>query len=197
MEKQLFDSFKVLKVDPWLCKNLSTVGIAKPTWIQGETLPHSLAGKNILGCAQTGSGKTACFAVPILQKLAIDPYGVFGLILTPTRELAYQIMEQFKVFAGNNMNLRINVIVGGVDIMRQASDLAEIPHVIIATPGRLVHHLQNDTSGLNDYLQNLQFLVFDEADRMLTEESFRPELEIILAALPKQRQTLLFSATMV
>jgi len=81
--------------------------------------------------------------------------------------------------------------------MRQAKELAEIPHVIIATPGRLVHHLENDQCGLSEYLQNLQLLVFDEADRMLTEESFRPELETILVALPKARQTLLFSATMV
>jgi ATP-dependent RNA helicase DDX49/DBP8 len=89
-----------------------------------QTLPHSLNGKNIIGCAQTGSGKTACFAIPILQKLAVDPYGVFALVLTPTRELAFQIMEQFKVFAGSNMNLRISVIVGGVDMMRQSSELA-------------------------------------------------------------------------
>jgi ATP-dependent RNA helicase DDX49/DBP8 len=82
-------AFKDLKVDNWLCKNLSAVGISKPTPIQSETLPHSLAGKNILGCAQTGSGKTACFALPILQKLAVDPYGIFGLVLTPTRELAF------------------------------------------------------------------------------------------------------------
>ena len=106
-------------------------------------------------------------------------------------------MDQFKVFEGANLNLRVSVIVGGVDIMNQAKDLAEIPHVIIATPGRLVHHLEHDQSELREYLQNLQFLVFDEADRMLTEESFRPELEIILESLPKERQTLLFSATMV
>jgi ATP-dependent RNA helicase DDX49/DBP8 len=106
-------------------------------------------------------------------------------------------MEQFKVFAGNNMNLRITVIVGGVDMMKQSSELSNIPHIIIATPGRLVHHIQNDQSQLNEYLKNLQFLVFDEADRILTEESFKPELDVILNALPKERQTLLFSATMV
>ncbi|TNV78936.1 hypothetical protein FGO68_gene14116 [Halteria grandinella] len=196
-DKPTADSFKTLRVDNWLCKNLQAVGITKPTWIQSDTLLHTMSGKNIIGCAQTGSGKTACFALPILQKLAVDPYGVFGLVLTPTRELAFQIMEQFKVFAGNNMNLRISVIVGGVDIMKQATELAEIPHIIIATPGRFVHHLQNDQCTLNQYLENLQFLVFDEADRMLTEDSFRPELEVILSALPKERQTLLFSATMV
>ena len=99
---------------------------------------HSLAGKNLIGCAHTGSGKTACFAIPILQKLARDPYGIFALILTPTRELAYQINEQFKTFAGQNLNLRSTVITGGVDLMKQAAELADIPHVIVATPGRLV-----------------------------------------------------------
>ncbi len=77
---------------------------------------------------------------------------MFGLVLTPTRELAFQIMEQFKVFAGNNLNLRISVIVGGVDMMKQAQELAAIPHIIIATPGRLVHHIENDQSELNEYL---------------------------------------------
>ena len=96
-------------------------------------------------------------------------------------------MEQFKVFSGSNLNLRISVIVGGVDMMRQSKELSEIPHIIVATPGRLVHFIKNDQSKLNDYLQNLQFLVFDEADRMLTEDSFRPELEVILNAIPKQR----------
>ena len=88
-EPYIADSFKSLRVEPWLCKNLQAVGISKPTFIQSETLPHSFSGKNVLGCAQTGSGKTACFALPILQKLASDPFGVFGLILTPTRELAF------------------------------------------------------------------------------------------------------------
>ena len=97
-----------------------------------------MAGKNLIGCAHTGSGKTACFAIPILQKLARDPYGIFALILTPTRELAYQINEQFKTFAGQNLNLRSTVITGGVDLMKQAAELADIPHVIVATPGRLV-----------------------------------------------------------
>jgi ATP-dependent RNA helicase DDX49/DBP8 len=82
-------SFKQLKVDNWLVKNLEAVGITKPTSIQQETLVHTLQGKNLIGCAQTGSGKTACFALPILQKLAGDPYGIFGLVLTPTRELAF------------------------------------------------------------------------------------------------------------
>lgn len=105
---------------------------------------HSLAGRNVIGCAHTGSGKTACFALPIVQKLAKDPYGIFALVLTPTRELAYQINEQFKVFSGQNLNLRTSVITGGIDMMKQAAELADIPHVIVATPGRLVHQLKHD-----------------------------------------------------
>ena len=157
---------------------------------------HTLKSKSLIGCAQTGSGKTACFALPILQGLARDPFGVFALVLAPSRELCYQINEQLKSFAGANLNLRTSVLVGGVDYLRQGRELQEIPHVIIACPGRLLHFLENDQYQLVDYLQNLQVLVFDEADRLLGEETMRPDLERILAKLPRQRQTLLFSATM-
>ena len=104
----------------WLVSNLKNVGIEKPTQIQADSLRESLKGKNVIGCAHTGSGKTACFAVPVLEQLSKDPYGIFALVLTPTRELAYQIMEQFKVFSGSNINLRISVITGGVDMMKQS-----------------------------------------------------------------------------
>lgn len=96
------------------------MGIENPTQIQADSLRESLKGKNVIGCAHTGSGKTACFAVPVLEQLSKDPYGIFALVLTPTRELAYQIMEQFKVFSGSNINLRISVITGGVDMMKQS-----------------------------------------------------------------------------
>lgn len=99
----------------------------------------------MIGCAHTGSGKTACFAVPILEQLSKDPFGIFALVLTPTRELAYQIMEQFKVFSGSNINIRISVITGGVDMMKQSAELNDIPHIVVATPGRLVHQLKHDT----------------------------------------------------
>lgn len=132
----------------------------------------------------------------MLQKLALDPYGVFGLIISPTRELCYQINESIKSFAGSNFNLRTCVLVGGVDYMRQAQELQGVPHIIIACPGRLLHFLQNDQYQLNEYMQNLQFLIFDEADRLIGEETMRPDLKEILEALPKVRQTFLFSATM-
>ena len=93
-------TFAEVGLAPWLIRNIGEVGIERPTDIQHDTLKHSLLGRNLIGCAHTGSGKTACFALPILQKLAKDPYGIFALIITPTRELAYQINEQFKTFAG-------------------------------------------------------------------------------------------------
>lgn len=130
-------TFNSVGVPRWLETNLRCVGIDQPTWIQTETLKHTLKGKNLIGCAHTGSGKTACFAIPILEKLAKDPYGIFGLILTPTRELAYQIGEQFSAFAASNLNLRIATVTGGVDMIKQATDLRAIPHLVIATPGRL------------------------------------------------------------
>ena len=110
-------SFTDVGLAPWLIKNLKEVGIENPTPIQHDTLKLSLQGKNVIGCAHTGSGKTACFALPILQKLAQDPYGIFAMIITPTRELAYQINEQFRTFAGQNLNLRTSVVVGGVNMM--------------------------------------------------------------------------------
>ena len=150
-------TFKQLGVSPWLIENLATVGINIPTSIQAQTLAHSLknTGEHIIGCAHTGSGKTACFAIPILQKLAKDSFGIFALIVTPTRELAFQIRDQFLVFAGQTLNLRITVIVGGMDMMRQSQELSNIPHIIITTPGRFVHQLTHDQAYLHEYLENL------------------------------------------
>ncbi len=155
---QVITSFKSLRVDSWLLKNLEQLGINQPTTIQQQTIPLTLSGQNVIGNAQTGSGKTLCFALPILQKLSQDPYGVFALIITPTRELAYQIGQQFEVLSrgsSNNMNLRISIVVGGVDMMKQAKELADIPHIIIATPGRLASCVENDQSGLVESLENL------------------------------------------
>lgn len=151
-----------------------------------------LQGSDVIASAKTGSGKTAAFALPILQSLSRDPYGIYALVLTPTRELAFQIAEQFRAL-GAGMNLRQAVIVGGMDMMKQAAELARRPHVVVATPGRLVDHLTR--AGSKIYLDRLKFLVLDEADRLL-ETTFAEDLETILANVPKSRQTLLFSATM-
>lgn len=108
----------------------------KPTPVQTHCIPKILAGRDVLGLAQTGSGKTAAFALPILHRLAEDPYGVFALVITPTRELAYQLAEQFRAL-GSSLHLRCAVVVGGMDVLTQAQTLLGRPHVVIATPGRV------------------------------------------------------------
>jgi superfamily II DNA/RNA helicase len=125
-----------------------------------------LSGKDTLGCAETGSGKTAAFALPILHKLSQDPYGVFAVVLTPTRELAVQIAEQFEVF-GAPLALRCELVIGGLNMAKQALALQRRPHVIVATPGRLRHHL---SAASPPDLSTCRSLVLDEADRLLTVE---------------------------
>ncbi|KAG8949093.1 ribosomal RNA processing protein [Tulasnella sp. 424] len=163
----------------------------KPTDIQQAVLPVALAGRDIIGVAATGSGKTAAFALPILQKLWEEPKGLFAVVLTPTRELAYQIAEQFEAL-GSALEVRCAVIVGGMDMVAQAIALSKRPHVVVATPGRLQDHLEN-TKGFN--LRYLKFLVMDEADRLL-DMNFGPAMDKIFKVLPKDRRTYLFSATM-
>lgn len=141
--------------------------------------------------AQTGSGKTAAFALPILEKLLDSPQPYFACIIAPTRELAIQIAEQFEAL-GSFIGVKCCVLVGGVDMVPQAIALAKRPHIIVCTPGRLVDHLEN-TKGFS--LRLLKYLVLDEADRLL-DLDFGTELDNILKVLPKERNTFLFSATM-
>ncbi|XP_074116279.1 putative ATP-dependent RNA helicase DDX47 [Cotesia typhae] len=162
-----------------------------PTKIQREAIPLSLEGKDIIGLAETGSGKTAAFALPILQGLLENPQRYYALVLTPTRELAVQISEQFQAL-GSGIGVSTAVIVGGMEMMAQALMLMKKPHVIIATPGRLLDHIKN-TKGFN--LRSLKYLVMDEADRILNQD-FEKELDEILRVIPRERRTLLFSATM-
>ncbi|KAJ8029184.1 putative ATP-dependent RNA helicase DDX49 [Holothuria leucospilota] len=190
VDKKTESSFCRLGLDEWLVAQCKSVGISRPSAIQHHCIPPILKGNDCIGCAKTGSGKTAAFALPILQKLSEDPYGVFAVILTPTRELAYQISEHFHVL-GKPMKLKDCVVVGGVDMIDQSKQLERKPHIVIATPGRLADHLQS--SNTLD-LKSIQFLVLDEADRLL-EGNFGPDLEVIFEALPEKRQTLLFSAT--
>ncbi|KAF9961210.1 hypothetical protein BGZ70_008337, partial [Mortierella alpina] len=185
-------SFGQLGLASWLVNALKAMSISKPSEIQTKCIPEILAGRDVIGGAKTGSGKTAAFALPILQKLSEDPYGVFAVILTPTRELAFQIAEQFNVL-GKTINLKDVVVVGGLDMMTQAIALSKRPHIIIATPGRLRDHINSSGDSMN--LSRVKFLVLDEADRLLTE-TFADDLGGILEALPKKRQTLLFTATM-
>lgn len=149
-----------------------------------------MANRDCIGAAKTGSGKTLAFALPIIQKLCEDPYGIFALILTPTRELAFQIADQFAVI-GRIMNLRHSVIVGGMDMVAQGLELSKKPHIVVATPGRLADHLES----CNTFsLAKIKFLVLDEADRLLGGH-FDEQIKTIFKALPKERQNLFFSAT--
>ncbi|CUM66699.1 uncharacterized protein PRCAT00004377001 [Priceomyces carsonii] len=183
--------FKDLHLVPELMEAIENLKYTKPTPIQAEAIPQALEGKDIIGLAQTGSGKTAAFAIPILQALweAQTPY--YGLVLAPTRELAYQIKETFDAL-GSSMGLRTACIVGGMDMMDQARELMRKPHVLIATPGRIMDHLEH-TKGFS--LKNLKYFVMDEADRLL-DMDFGPALDKILKVIPIKRTTYLFSATM-
>ncbi|KAF9534869.1 P-loop containing nucleoside triphosphate hydrolase protein [Crepidotus variabilis] len=185
-------SFASLGVSAPLISALKGMSIKVPTEVQEVCIPQLIAGRDCIGNAKTGSGKTIAFALPILQRLSADPYGIFALVLTPTRELAFQISEQFAVL-GAPLNVRTAVVVGGMDMMAQSLELGNRPHVVIATPGRLVDHLKS-TSGEWD-LTRVKFLVLDEADRMLTP-TFTPELEYLFNILPRDRQTCLFTATL-
>lgn len=142
-ESEIASSFQGLGLAEWLVKTCKELGMKKPTPVQLGCIPPILAGKDVFGLAQTGSGKTAAFALPILQKLAENPYGIHALVMTPTRELAFQIADQFKAL-GSGVNLRSTVVVGGMDMTTQAKALMQRPHVVIATPGRLRDHLSND-----------------------------------------------------
>lgn len=190
-------SFNDLGLAPELLKALTESGYTKPTPIQAQAIPVALAGGDLMAGAQTGTGKTAAFSLPLLQKLlplantSASPakHPVRALILTPTRELAIQVEESVKVYA-KNTPLRSLVVFGGVDIKTQTPHLKSGVEVLVATPGRLLDHIEQKTLQLNQ----VQILVLDEADRML-DMGFMPDLKRILALLPKQRQNLMFSAT--
>lgn len=184
-------TFKSLGLIDPLLEALEQVGYKTPTDIQVESLPHALEGRDIIGVASTGSGKTAAFALPILQKLWEDPKGLFACVLAPTRELAYQISQQFESL-GSAMGARCAVVVGGMDMPTQAITLAKRPHIVVATPGRLMQHLE-ETKGFS--LRSIKFLVLDEADRLL-DLDFGASIDKILKVIPKERTTYLFSATM-
>lgn len=174
-----------------LCEACEKLGYKAPTPIQAESIPLALEGRDLIGLAETGSGKTAAFALPILQALLDKPQPLFGLILAPTRELAFQISQQIEAL-GSLINVRCAVLVGGMDIVSQSIALGKKPHIIVATPGRLLDHLEN-TKGFS--LRALKYMVMDEADKLL-DLDFGPILDKILKVLPRERRTYLFSATM-
>ena len=140
-------TFESLGLSEPLCEACREMGYTKPTPIQQEALPWALQGRDIIGLAETGSGKTAAFGLPVLHRLLEKPQPMFALVISPTRELAFQIGEQFEAL-GSVIGVKCAVAVGGVDMMAQAIMLAKRPHIVVGTPGRLVDHLQN-TKGFN------------------------------------------------
>ncbi len=175
-----------------LLRALRQEGYSEPTPIQTQTIPHLLTGSDLIGCAQTGTGKTAAFLLPVLQRLSEQPATgrLRALVLTPTRELAAQIAERAAAY-GAATSLRHTLIFGGVSQRGQERELKKRPDLLIATPGRLLDLMQQNLVQLS----SLEVLVLDEADTML-DMGFLPDVRKIVAAVPKKRQTLLFSATM-
>lgn len=184
-------SFHALGLSEALLQKLAEAGFASPTPIQERAIPPALAGRDVIGCAQTGTGKTAAFVIPIIERLALLPKGQpQALILAPTRELASQILATIEQL-GRSRRISATVIVGGADMQAQVRGLRQRPDVVVATPGRLLDHMWNGTI----LLSSIKMLVLDEADRML-DMGFAQQINQILDALPEQRQTLLFSATL-
>jgi ATP-dependent RNA helicase RhlE len=188
--------FKELNLIEPILKALETEGYTTPTPIQEQSIPIVLSGRDLLGCAQTGTGKTAAFAIPMLQLLQASKTanptnkGIKALILTPTRELAIQIDESFRAY-GKNLNLKSLVIFGGVSQVPQTNALRNGVDILIATPGRLLDLVEQRYINLSQ----LEFFVLDEADRML-DMGFIHDIKKIITKIPAKRQTLFFSATM-
>ncbi|MGB3009129.1 MAG: DEAD/DEAH box helicase [Candidatus Saccharimonadales bacterium] len=181
--------FTDFPLNPRLQSNIAAKGYQAPSAIQDQTIPHILEGRDVIGLANTGTGKTAAFVIPVIQKLLADEQRLSVLVITPTRELASQIDDEFRAFA-DGMRLYSTVVVGGMNIRRQINDLRRRPHVIIATPGRLKDLLQQNALTLD----HIHTLVLDEADRMC-DMGFLPDIKRIISLLPRVRQSLCFSAT--
>ncbi|MDZ5713160.1 DEAD/DEAH box helicase [Jeotgalibacillus haloalkalitolerans] len=182
--------FSELPISPVIQKSIKRMGFEEATPIQAGTIPLSTEGKDIIGQAQTGTGKTAAFGIPMLEKVDTKSQNIQGLIIAPTRELAIQVSEElYKI--GSDKRVRVLSVYGGQDIQRQIRAMKKRPHIIVGTPGRLLDHINRRTLKLDE----VQTLVLDEADEMLNM-GFIDDIESILKNLPETRQTLLFSATM-
>ncbi|MDP5350050.1 MAG: DEAD/DEAH box helicase, partial [Paracoccaceae bacterium] len=189
------NEFEMMGLPASLVKRLKETGITEPTPIQSRAIPYALDGKDVMGLAQTGTGKTAAFGLPLLAQLMADPKRpmekhVHGLILAPTRELAKQIADTLAALV-KGTPMKVNLVVGGQSISAQAGRLLRGTDILVATPGRLLDLL--DLRAVR--LDATRFLVLDEADQML-DLGFIHALRRIAGLLPAQRQTLLFSATM-
>ena len=185
---QTNSGFENLGIAEKILASVKNAGLTEPTPIQRKSIPTAIQGKDLVGIAQTGTGKTLAYSIPMIQRLAL--YKGRGLVLVPTRELALQVNENFKKFS-TGMGIRTVVLIGGENIGRQMKELRQLPNIIIATPGRLNDHLNRHTIKLTD----VKILVLDEADLML-DMGFLPQIDAVLKNVPQERQTMLFSATM-
>eukprot|EP00796_Vickermania_ingenoplastis_P011868 gene11868-8156_t len=190
-------SFEQLGVEGWLSRQCTSLALYQPTPIQTQCIPRILAGRHVLGGAATGSGKTAAFALPMLQILSQELYGVFAVVLTPSRELGYQLADQFIAF-GAPMRLRTVLIMGGTSHNDQLEAVKARPHLLIATPGRLCFLFRTFQAEMAQALQFLRFLVLDEADRLTDAELGKDVRWLVTHHLrpTPRRQVLLFSATL-
>lgn len=186
-----FTTFQQFNLPNFLMQALDQIGYEKPSPIQSATIPHLLAGKDVLGQAQTGTGKTAAFALPLLARLNIKSNKPQILVLAPTRELAIQVAEAFKSYAAFLPKFHVLPIYGGADMQAQVRQLQRGVHVIVGTPGRVMDHMRRGTLDL----KSITTFVLDEADEML-RMGFIDDVEWILESIPDQRQIALFSATM-
>ncbi len=182
--------FNELGLDSALLESIEKMGFEEATPIQSQTIPLALAGKDVIGQAQTGTGKTASFGLPMLQKINLRNRKVQGLVIAPTRELAIQTQEELYRL-GKIKKFMYKQFYGGADIGRQIRQLKDQPHIVVGTPGRLLDHISRKTLRLD----NIETLVLDEADEMLNM-GFLEDIESIIKLVPENRQTLLFSATM-
>lgn len=183
-------AFNELGISQDLMKSISKMGFEEATPIQSQTIPLALEGHDVIGQAQTGTGKTAAFGIPLIENVDVKDENIQGIVIAPTRELAIQVSEELHKI-GHFNRVRILPIYGGQDITRQIRSLKKHPHIIVGTPGRVIDHINRKTLKL----QNVKTVVLDEADEMLNM-GFIEDIEAILKGVPEERQTLLFSATM-
>ena len=183
--------FSSLDISPEILQAVTDMGFVSPSPIQAEAIPPILAGRDVIGQAQTGTGKTAAFGIPALELVDVQDRSVQTLILCPTRELALQVAEEIKKLAKHKRGVRIEAIYGGDSIERQIRSLKSGVHIVIGTPGRVMDHMERNTLKLD----HVKMMILDEADEML-DMGFREDIESILEDMPEERQTILFSATM-